>query len=123
VASVDCRDCLAAYHDRRRGWQVSSTSSSAGKQQQCDNGLELHEILRSKKEGVVLDWISETILAIVTYLPALMVAEDSPNFMLTRVMLGLLLIVLVVYVIALVPFRPVVTHWIRTMSNLFVRRL
>jgi hypothetical protein len=52
-----------------------------------------------------------------------MVAEDSPNFMLTRVMLGLLLIVLVVYVIALVPFRPVVARCIRTMSNLFVRRL
>jgi hypothetical protein len=51
------------------------------------------------------------------------VAEDSPNFMLTRVMLGLLLIVLVVYVIALVPLRPVVTRCMRTMSNLFVRRL
>lgn len=71
----------------------------------------------------MLDWISDTILAIVTYLPALMVTEDSPNFMLTRVMLGLLLIVLVVYVIALVPFRPVVVRCFRTMSNLFVRRL
>jgi len=71
---------------------------------------------------VVLDWFSETIWAIVTYVPALFVAEDSPNFMLIRAMFGLLLIVLVVYVIAMRPFRSVVARCIRRMSNLIVRR-
>ena len=45
-------------------------------------------------------------LKIVTSVPALFVAEDSPTFMAVRVMFGLILIVLVVYVIAMRPFRP-----------------
>jgi hypothetical protein len=43
----------------------------------------------------MLDWFSETMLKIVTSVPALFVAEDSPTFMAVRVMFGLILIVLV----------------------------
>ena len=45
-------------------------------------------------------WISETIMAIVNFVPALFVAEDSPSFPLIRTMFALLLIVLVVWLVA-----------------------
>ena len=66
----------------------------------------------------MLDWIGEKILAIVTYVPALFVAEDSPNFTAIRAMFGLLLIVLVAYLIAMRPFRSAVARCTRAMSNL-----
>ena len=53
----------------------------------------------------MLDWLSEMMLKIVTSVPALFVAEDSPSFTAVRVMFGLILIVLVADVIAMRPFR------------------
>ena len=38
----------------------------------------------------MLDWIAHKILAIVSYVPALIVAEDSPKFVLIRAMFALL---------------------------------
>ena len=70
----------------------------------------------------MLDWISDTILAIVTSVPAVFVAEDSPTFTLVRGVFGLLLIVLVVYLIAIWPFRPFFERCMRTVSNLFARK-
>jgi hypothetical protein len=49
--------------------------------------------------------IAEKIMAIVTFIPALIVEQDSPNFMLIRAMFGLLLIVAIVYLLALRPIR------------------
>ena len=46
-------------------------------------------------------WLSETILAIVNFVPALFVAQDSPHFLLVRAMFGLLFIVLLVGVVAM----------------------
>ena len=60
-------------------------------------------------------WISETIMAIVNFVPALFVAEDSPNFPVARMMIALLFIVLVVYLIAMRPFRP--TRYDKADSN------
>ena len=59
----------------------------------------------------MLDWIGETILAIVTFIPALFISEHSPNYMLFRTMVGLLLIVLVVYIIAMRPVRSAFARW------------
>jgi hypothetical protein len=53
----------------------------------------------------MLNWIAEKIIAIVTFIPALIVEQDSPNFMLIRAMFGLLLIVAIVYLLALRPIR------------------
>ena len=53
--------------------------------------------------GQMLDWFSETMLKIVTTVPALFVAEDSPTFTAVRAMFGLILIVLVAYLIAMRP--------------------
>ena len=66
----------------------------------------------------MLDWIGEKILAIVTFVPALFVAENSPTFMAVRAMFGLLLIVLIAYLIAMRPFRSTIVRCMRAMSNL-----
>lgn len=51
----------------------------------------------------MLDWISDTVWAIVTYPTALFVEQDSPSFEAVRAMFGLILIAVVVYAIALMP--------------------
>lgn len=50
-------------------------------------------------------WISETIMAIVSYVPALFVDPESPNFPLIRTMFGLIFIAAVVYLIAVLTSR------------------
>ena len=58
----------------------------------------------------MLDWIADPIMAIVTFIPALFVDRDSPNFMLIRSMFGLLLIVLIVYLLAMRPLRSIIAN-------------
>jgi hypothetical protein len=53
----------------------------------------------------MLDWISEALLAISKTVPAWLVEQDSPNFLLVRGMLGLLLLILIVYVLTMRPIR------------------
>jgi hypothetical protein len=70
----------------------------------------------------MLTWIAEKIWAMVTFVPALFVAEDSPNFMLIRAMFALLLIVLIVYLIAMRPFRSAIARSMRAVSHRFGRK-
>jgi hypothetical protein len=58
----------------------------------------------------MLDWFSETMLKIVTSVPALFVAEDSPTFTAVRAMFELILIVPVAYAIAMRPFRSAIAR-------------
>ena len=67
-------------------------------------------------------WISETVWAIVSFVPALFVSEDSPNFVLIRTMFGLLLIVLIVYLVAMRPFRSAIAHCWGKAVAVFARR-
>jgi hypothetical protein len=67
-------------------------------------------------------WISDTIMAIVSYVPAMFVEPESPNFPLIRAMFGLILIALVVYLIAMTPLRSAVSHSMAKVTNLFGRR-
>jgi hypothetical protein len=67
-------------------------------------------------------WISETIMAIVSYVPAMFVDQESPNFPLIRAMFGLILIALIVYVIAMTPFRSAIAHSVTKVSSVFSRR-
>jgi hypothetical protein len=61
----------------------------------------------------MLDWIAHKLLAIVNFVPALFVAEDSAHFMLVRTMFTLLLIVLIVGAIALVrPFCSAIARYV-----------
>jgi hypothetical protein len=50
-------------------------------------------------------WISDTIMAIVSFVPALFVDPESPNFPLIRAMFGLIFIAAVVYAIAVLTTR------------------
>ena len=70
----------------------------------------------------MLDWISDKIMAIVTFVPAMIVEQESPNFPLVRTMFGLILIAIVVYVIAMTPFRSAIAYSAAKVSNLFGRR-
>jgi hypothetical protein len=53
----------------------------------------------------MLDWIVERTIAIVSYVPAQFVPQDSQHFTLIRSMFALLLIVLVLLILALRPLR------------------
>jgi hypothetical protein len=66
----------------------------------------------------MLDWISDTIWSIVTYVPAIFVDQNSPSFEAVRAMFGLLLIAIVVYAIAMMP-RLGVAAW---MKKIFGRK-
>ena len=52
-------------------------------------------------------WISDTIMGIVSFVPALFVDPESANFPLIRAMFGLIFIVAVVYAIAVFTSRRV----------------
>jgi hypothetical protein len=73
-------------------------------------------------EGQMLAKIGETIWAMVMLVPAWLVPEGSPNFMAIRAMFGLLLIVLIVYLIAMRPFRSAIISAMRTVIRLFSKK-
>jgi len=63
-------------------------------------------------------WISETLLAIVNTVPALFVAQDSPNFALIRVMFVLILVILIICgIIVLQPFWSDMARRVRKTST------
>jgi hypothetical protein len=70
----------------------------------------------------MLDRIAETIWVIVTSVPAWLVPEGSPNFFSIRAMFGLLLIALVVYLLAMRPFRSAIASVTRKALDLFSRK-
>ena len=53
----------------------------------------------------MLDWLVEKILAVVNFVPALFVKQDSPSFELVRGMFGLLFVLLLVCAFAFWPKR------------------
>jgi len=53
----------------------------------------------------MLDWLVETILAIVNFVPALFVEQDTPRFVLVRGLFGLMFVLLVLIALALWPRR------------------
>lgn len=53
----------------------------------------------------MLDWLVETILAIVNFVPALFVEPDTPRFVLVRGLFGLMFVLLVLIALALWPRR------------------
>lgn len=62
----------------------------------------------------MLEWTADRLLAIFNAVPALLVAEDSPNFTLIRAMFGLMLIVLVIYAaVMLGPFCSTIGRFVR----------
>jgi hypothetical protein len=60
---------------------------------------------RARWKSDMLDWLSDKLMEIVTFVPALFVDQKSPNFELVRAMFGLLFIAAAVYVIAVLTSR------------------
>ena len=60
------------------------------------------------------DWIADSLIAIVNYVPAMFVAQDSPHFMLIRAMFTLIFIVLIVFLISIArPACSAISRYIR----------
>jgi hypothetical protein len=72
--------------------------------------------------GGMLDWLVHQIWAAISAVPALFVDEGTPTFTLVRTMFALLLIVLVVYLMAMRPFRSVIGRAIGAAQALLTRR-
>ena len=61
-------------------------------------------------EGSMLDWMANTIIAVVSYVPAQLVPKDSPYFALIRRMFAFLFIHLIICTVALQPLRSMWRH-------------
>ena len=70
----------------------------------------------------MLDWLSDSIMSIMTFVPALIVDQDSASFPLVRTMFGLIFIVAVVYLMAVLSSRSVFSRCREKISGLFARR-
>ena len=70
----------------------------------------------------MLHKISEGFFALLSSVPAIFTEHGSPNFMLVRAMFGLIAIVLIVYLIAMRPFRGVIVSCVQKVSHLFGRK-
>ena len=53
----------------------------------------------------MVSWLADWIIAVVNSFPAIFLVEDSPRFFLGRGMLGLLLILVLLFAIAMWPSR------------------
>ena len=53
----------------------------------------------------MLDWLSDKLMEIATFIPALFVDQKSANFELVRAMFGLIIIAAAVYMIAAITSR------------------
>ncbi|MGB8435070.1 MAG: hypothetical protein WCE38_12490 [Burkholderiales bacterium] len=69
----------------------------------------------------MFDWIIDPFFALLKSIPALLTDEGSANFLLTRAMLGLLLVVLILYMIAMRPFRSAVARCMKRISSWIIR--
>ena len=70
----------------------------------------------------MLDWLSESIMSLMTFFPALFVDKDSASFPLVRAMFGLIFIVAIVYLMAVLSSRSVFSRCREKISGLFARR-
>ncbi len=72
--------------------------------------------------GSMLDWFVDLIWAGVSSVPALFVEEGTPRFTLVRTMITIFLIVFVVYLLAMRPFRSITERAIKATVALLKRR-
>ena len=72
--------------------------------------------------GGMLDWFVDLIWAGVSSVPAVFVEEGTPTFTLMRTMIAIVLMVFVVYLIAMRPFRSVIRRAVKAMLALLQRR-
>jgi hypothetical protein len=69
----------------------------------------------------MLEWIAEKVLAIIAWVPALIVEQSSPNFMLVRTMFAIICITLIVYIITMFP-SSTITRYMGRVISVFKRK-
>jgi threonine/homoserine/homoserine lactone efflux protein len=57
----------------------------------------------------MLHWVAERIMALINFLPPVFVSDEH-HFVLLRTMFALLLVVLVVYIMAMLPFGSLIAR-------------
>jgi len=70
----------------------------------------------------MLDWFVDVIWAGISAVPAVFVEEGTPTFTLMRTMIAIVLIVLVVYLLAMRPFRSIIRRAVKAVRDLLQRR-
>ena len=70
----------------------------------------------------MLDWFVDLIWAGISSVPAVFVEEGTPTFTLMRTMIAIVLMVFVVYLIAMRPFRSIIRRAVKAMLALLQRR-
>jgi hypothetical protein len=70
----------------------------------------------------MLHQITEAFMAMLASVPALFTEPGSPNFFMVRAMFGLIAIVLIVYLIAMRPFRSAIASCWLKVSHFFGRK-
>jgi hypothetical protein len=69
----------------------------------------------------MLEWMIDGFFSVLKSIPPLWTEQGSPNFMLVRAMLGLLLIVLIACVVAMAPVRGAIGTCLKKLGGLFAR--
>lgn len=70
----------------------------------------------------MLDWFVDLIWAGISAVPAVFVEEGTPTFTLMRTMIAIVLMVFLVYLIAMRPFRSIFERGIKAIRALLQRR-
>jgi hypothetical protein len=69
-----------------------------------------------------MHWLAGKIIDLLDALPNWFITEDSPHEMPVRMALFLILLTLVIYLIAMRPFRATLTDWIAKLASLWPKR-
>lgn len=69
-----------------------------------------------------MEWMIDGFFSLLKSIPALMTEEGSPNFMLVRAMLGLLLIILIVCLFTFTPLGSMIANGCKKLTSLLVRQ-
>jgi len=70
----------------------------------------------------MFDWFVDLIWAGISAVPAVFVEEGTPTFTLMRTMIAIVLMVFVVYLLAMRPFRPLWRRIFKATRTLLQRR-
>lgn len=65
----------------------------------------------------MLDWLSDTFFSLMHAFPAVFTEPNSPNFLLARAMVGLIIIALIAYLLVFRPYRPLLERLRQSLSK------
>lgn len=65
----------------------------------------------------MLDWLGDRFFSLIHAFPAVFTEPHSPNFFLTRAMIGLIVIALIAYLLVFRPYRPLLARIRQSLSH------